>query len=288
MRTLSILSLSVAVLSVGLSPLAEARSPRRAAKPASVDAVSPTAGVVAANAAAIREPEPGSYLNAVQVYTFVDGAIYRLFTAPDRVSDIVLQSQEQLIAISAGDTARWVIGDTVSGGGSDRQVHILVKPFTAGLKTNLVVTTSRRTYHLELESTPRTAMAAMSWRYPQDEAIKRQAEPAPVDPAPVAPVSVTPETLNFGYLIKGASPAWRPLRAFDDGAKTYIEFPATLAQTELPPLYVMGEGGAAELATYRLSGRYFVIDRLFRAAELRMGGKRQTVVKIAKTGGGHD
>lgn len=251
-------------------------------------APSPTAGVLAANAAAIREPEPGAYLNAVQVYSFVDGAIYRLFTAPDKVSDIVLQPQEQLIAISAGDTARWVIGDTISGSDGGKQVHILVKPYTAGLKTNLVVTTSRRTYHLELESTPRTAMAAISWRYPQEEVMSKSVETPPSVPARPAQMGISPETLRFGYAIKGAAAAWRPVRAFDDGSKTYIEFPSSIGQTELPPLYILGEGGAAELTNYRLQGHFYVVDRLFEAAELRLGGKRQSVVKIARTGGGHD
>jgi len=285
MRTVFTLCLAAATLTVGP---AEARATRHQVRPATAGPASPTAGVIAANAAAIREPEPGSYLNAVQVYSFVDGAIYRLFTAPDKVSDIVLQPQEQLIAISAGDTARWVIGDTVSGSDASRSVHILVKPYAAGLKTNLIVTTSRRTYHLELESTPKTAMAAISWRYPQEEAMTRAAETtAPAVPA--APQSgVSPETLDFNYTINGGRVAWKPVRTFDDGQKTYIEFPASLVQTEVPPLYIIGAGGTAELVNFRLIGRYYVVDRLFQTAELRSGGKRQAVVKIVRSGGLHE
>ena len=48
---------------------------------------------------------------------------------------------------------RWVVGDTTSGAGDAKQVHVVVKPFAPGLKTNLVITTDRRTYHLALEST---------------------------------------------------------------------------------------------------------------------------------------
>lgn len=258
-----------------------------ATKRPAAHAVSPAAGVLAANAAAIREPEAGSYLNAVQVYTFVDGAIFRLFTAPDKVSDIVLQPQEQLIAISAGDTARWVIGDTSSGSDAGKQIHILVKPYTAGLKTNLVVTTSRRTYHLELESTAKTAMAAISWRYPNEEGMTRTLAAAPEPVRPV-PVGVPPTSLRFGYTVKGANVPWKPVRAFDDGQKTYIEFPASAAQTELPPLYIIGEGGTANLTNYRLQGHFYVVDQLFGAAELRLGGKRQSVVRIAYAGGAHD
>src|SRR3546814_21115297 len=60
-------------------------------------------------------------------------------------------------AVSAGDTVRWVIGDTTSGSGETRRVHVLVKPFAPGLTTSLVIATDRRTYHLQLESTDDTA-----------------------------------------------------------------------------------------------------------------------------------
>lgn len=77
----------------------------------------PTARIEAANRAATREPSSSGYLNAVQVYPWTEGALYRLYTAPERVSDIALQPGEKLVAVSAGDTVRWIIGDTTSGAG---------------------------------------------------------------------------------------------------------------------------------------------------------------------------
>ncbi len=246
----------------------------------------PTAAVANANEAAIQEPTATGYINAIQVYPFMDGAIYRLFAAPDKVSDITLQAGEQLVAISSGDTARWVIGDTYSGAANARQVHILVKPYSTGLKTNLVITTDRRTYHLQMESTPATAMAAISWSYPQDTLMALQAQQAQVDAAAPVAAGVTLDNLRFGYVISGDKPAWRPLHVFDDGQKTYIEFPQTLDQGEAPPLFVVGEGGQAELVNYRVQHNYYVVDRLFGVAELRLGGKRQSIVRITR--GGHD
>ncbi len=117
----------------------------------------PTVQVDAANKAALQEPNTHGYINAIQVYPYTQGALYRLYAAPERVSDIALQPGETLTAVSAGDTVRWVIGDTTSGSGETRRVHVLVKPFAPDLKTNLVITTDRRTYHLQLESTERTA-----------------------------------------------------------------------------------------------------------------------------------
>ncbi len=83
----------------------------------------PTQRVTAANTAALQEPSTEGYINAIQVYNFSDGALYRLYAAPQEVSDIALQPGENLTAISAGDTTRWVVGDTTSGSGSSKQVH---------------------------------------------------------------------------------------------------------------------------------------------------------------------
>jgi type IV secretion system protein VirB9 len=240
--------------------------------------------VAAANRAALREPARDYYSGAVQVYPWIEGSLYRLYTAPEQVSDIALQPGEALVSVAAGDTVRWVIGDTTSGAGGSRRVHILVKPSAAGLATNLLISTDRRVYHVQLESSSGGAMASIAWSYPDDAllAVRRAeaaAESAPVDEG------LAIERLNFGYSIEGDRPPWRPVRAFDDGRQVFIEFPPSLATGEAPPLFVRGEGGGAELVNYRLRGRYYVVDRLFSAAELRLGGAKQQIVRILKTGG---
>lgn len=241
----------------------------------------PVARVEAANRAAVREPSQDGYVNAVQVYAWSEGALYRLYTAPERVSEIALQPGESLISVAAGDTVRWVIGDTTSGSGAARRTHILVKPSAVGLKTNLVITTDRRVYHVQVESTARTAMASISWTYPADELLALQRAEGAAEEAPVA-AAVAVEALNFGYRIEGDDPPWRPVRAFDDGSQVFIEFPTTLSQGESPPLFISGTGGGTELVNYRLRGRYYVVDRLFSTAELRLGERRQQVVRIVR------
>lgn len=248
------------------------------------EAATPTARVAAANRAALREPSSAGYLNAQQIYPYSEGTLYRLYAAPERVTDIALQPGETITSVAAGDTVRWTVGDTTSGSGETRRTHILVKPFSAGLHTNLVITTDRRAYHLQLESTATAAMAMISWTYPQDEliALRRQQE-ASAAAMPIAS-GLAVESLNFNYRISGDKPAWRPSRAFDDGRQTYIEFSPSIAVGEAPPLFVIGEDGEAQLVNYRVAGRYYVVDRLFGAAELRLGGKRQKVVRITNTG----
>jgi len=249
------------------------------------DTSPPTARVEAANRAAMREPSSAGYINAVQVYPWTEGALYRLYAAPERVSDIALQPGEKLVAVSAGDTVRWVIGDTNSGAGEDMRVHVLVKPFAPGLVTNMVITTDRRAYHLALESTDKTAMAAISWTYPQDRLVALQRQNIRAEEAKPIADGVALTNLKFRYTITGDNPPWRPIRAWDDGNKVYIEFPARLDQGEAPPLFVVGPLGQSQLVNYRVSGNHYIVDRLFGAAELRLGENPQAVVRISRSDG---
>jgi type IV secretion system protein VirB9 len=241
----------------------------------------PAQRVAAANTSALQEPTTDAYVNANQVYNYSDGALYRLYAVPQMVSDISLEPGENLTAISAGDTTRWVVGDTTSGSGPTKRVHVLAKPFAAGLKTNLVITTDRRSYHMELQSTHDTFMAAVSWTYPQDTILKQTAAAT----MPTQPTDALPsvENLHFNYAITGDNVTWKPLRAFDDGTRVYIEFPASLTKGEAPPLFVSGASGSQDLVNYRVRGTYYVVDQIFNQAELRFGQDRQQVVKIKRT-----
>lgn len=250
----------------------------------SPDTLTPAARVRSANHAALREPSIAGYVNAVQVYPYGEGVLYRLYAAPERVTDIALQPGETVTAVAPGDTVRWTVGDTTSGNGDTRRTHILVKPFAAGLRTNIVITTDRRAYHLQLESTPATAMTAISWTYPGDALLAlRHSEVAAKAAAPIA-TGLAIEKLSFAYTISGDDPPWRPLRAFDDGQQTFIEFPASISVGEVPPLFVINAAGDASLVNYRMAGRYYVVDRLFDAAELRLGAKDQQIVRISRDG----
>jgi type IV secretion system protein VirB9 len=224
----------------------------------------------------------GELAGAFQAFPYVEGSIYRIMTAPERVTDIVLQAGETLVAVASGDTARWIVGDTSSGSGPDKRTHILIKPASAGLTTNLLVTTDRRSYHILLTSVRETGLAGISWTYPQDALIAlREAEQAKRLAEPIAS-GLSVEKLDFRYVISGDSPAWRPVRAFDDGRQTYIEFPSDIGVGEAPPLFVLAQGGEAQLVNYRMRERFYVVDRLFDRAELRLGTKRQQIVRISR------
>lgn len=146
-----------------------------------------------------------------------------------------------------------------------------------------VINTDRRTYHVELRATAAAYMASVSWTYPADELIALQA--AEAEAARLAPVAgaIDLAALNFRYRIGGDKTAWRPVRAFDDGRQLFIEFGEDIGTGDMPPLFVLGAKGEAELVNYRVHGRYMIVDRLFERGELRLdAGKQARSVRIER------
>jgi type IV secretion system protein TrbG len=246
------------------------------------NASTPTGRVENANAAARVEPRREGYYNAIQIYPWSEGALYQVYAAPGQITNIALEPGEGLTGagpIAAGDTARWIIGDTESGSGATRRVHVLVKPTRPDITTNLVITTDRRTYMIELRSGEEPYMPAVAWAYPQPPATRRQT-------APAAPIIPAVAARNYRYGLTGDTPPWRPVSVYDDGRRVYVEFPRGIVQGEMPPLFVIGADGELQIVNSRIHQNILIVDRLFGAAELRLGGgKRPQTVRIERTDG---
>jgi type IV secretion system protein VirB9 len=246
----------------------------------SAEAKEPVERVENANDAARVQPRKAGYFNAVQVFSYSPGALYQIYAAPGQITDIALEAGEQLIGqgpVAAGDTVRWVVGDTESGSGDTRRVHVMVKPTRPALETNLVINTDRRTYLIELRSREQPYMPSVAWFYPEDRAAHSRVPPKPLIPDQAL--------RRYRYAIDGDNPPWRPVNAYDDGRKVYIEFSPGIGQGEMPPLFVIGSDGKTELVNYRVYGNVLIVDRLFAAAELRLGGENQQKVRISRSDG---
>lgn len=246
-----------------LSP-SPCRTPRRAQREPT-----PLQALANANSAARQRPAPGRFTAARHVYTFEPGALYEIYTNPNYVSTILLEPGETLTDIAAGDTSRWMVTEAASETESEARTIVLVKPQTAGLKTNIVLITDRRTYLVEAISQPDAAYAAqVAWTYPAQ--FTSGAASTPVD------------RLNFAYrvrTVRGRTPVWSPTRVFDDGRRTWIEFTPGVAAADMPPVFVVtGEG--AEIVNTRVQGARIMIDRVFDRAELRLGTRHPIVVRI--------
>jgi len=211
-------------------------------------------------------------------YTYGDKALFAVTTAPMRVTDLVLEPGEKLVSRpTAGDGARWVISVVDSERRGTPQSHVFVKPLRPGLRTNLTLTTDRRSYFLELTSSNDSSyIAGVEWEYPADAAERRREALAQAARERESTTAVSDlSRLRFDYRIEATagSPAWKPTQVFDDGEKTFIRFPSRVAPSRAPVLFVLRSpaGKSAQFVNYRVKGDLYVIERLVAAAELRLG-----------------
>lgn len=266
------------------------------AAPMPVDA--PSGRPYEADAAPVLEPEPeprtvdagpqDARVGGVQVFAWSPGRVYPVRAAPLRVTTLTLGAGETLVSKAAGDTVRWQIGETTSGEGMERRAHVLIKPLQRGLDTNLVLTTNRRVYLIDLTSVGVDGFnVAVAWDAAALEPVR------PVDPAPFGRVRVpdpvvTPQgDLDARYRIEpqGRRPRWTPTSVFNDGLRTFVAFDPDLQIDEAPALFVIAPDGEAQLVNYRQSGGLFIVDRVFDRAELRLGDRRPQVVRIHRLQG---
>ena len=94
--------------------------------------------------------------------------------------------------------------------------------------------------------------------------------------------------LSFDYEVSGSA-AWKPLRVYNDGSKTSIQMPATMAQGEAPTLLVVRRDGGlfsddeTVMVNYRVQGNRYIVDAVFDKAILIAGvGSGQDRVTIQK------
>ncbi len=239
---------------------------------------------------ATQHPTPHGFINAVQVYQYVPGAVYEVVTAPLFATMLRLRPGEELKNLAAGDTSRWII-DIVGAGNADsdehqlwpqeRQpepgiVHVLIKPRFPMIKTNLFITTNERVYIIDLQSTEETYHSVIEWTYP-----RRMAIPLPASSAPPAPVTA-PQSLvrNYVYSLKapvGGPPPWAPKAVYDDGHRVYIDFDPSINDLRRPPLYLLDSSGMARMVNYRTEANRYVVDELFDRAALRIGEERVVI-----------
>jgi type IV secretion system protein TrbG len=211
------------------------------------------------------------------LFTYSPGSLYEVEAATFHETAMALQPGESLTGKelpTAGDTARWTIAVTRSGTAPNESVILIVKPLEAGLETNMTITTNRRLYTVLLKSSERSYMPLVGWLYPQDEAREREERKLTAEKAETQAeaISVEPEALNFNCAITGSRVAWRPVRAYDDGSKTYLQMNPEMRNTEAPAIFVM-DGKTPLLVNFRIKHSIYIVDRLFDKAQLRIGPK---------------
>ena len=235
--------------------------------------------------------------NASVVYPF-DQSQPVVKCSPLRACDIELEAGEVVVGVAVGDAERWITSPLSSGDPASPTPHVIVKPKAYDLATNLVIGTTRRTYHVGLISIAEARVEAgelayhrnVAFYYPDQlvrswataEELERLRESKQQAPLMAETSAVSVDGLNFNYRIKGDKKIpWTPTHVFDDGQHVYVRLPTTARSTDLPALLVEVEGGGMALSNYRVQGSWYVVDGLFRRGELVVGvGKRKRTVEI--------
>lgn len=203
--------------------------------------------------------------------------------SPLQVCDIELQPGEIVRDVLIGDTVRWKVEPATSGAPGAQAVHLIIKPAEAGLVTSMVVTTSRRTYHIQLKSHHSQYMARVGFDYPEDISARFAEINARMEASIVPGAGVPADQLNFAFSASGSA-RWKPTRIYSDGNKTYIQFPSAMSAQDAPVLFVVS-GGQNRIVNYRMNGTMMVVDYYIDQAILVSGvGSRQQKITIRRGG----
>ena len=260
----------------------------------------------AASAAAVADvwesgfnlPTPGA--DGRVMYTFGEGMPV-IVCAPLRVCSLELEAGEHIQSPpQIGDGRRWEVTPVSSGSGLNQTALLIIKPIEAGLDTDLVVPTDRRTYVVRLVSDATRYISTVAFRYPADDRVKWTAFQAQQDAAardaemaqeakckakPDSGTAMAPNALDhlyFDYKLDGDG-AMRPQRVLDDGQHTYIFYPNDGRFSEVPTLMIYSNG-KTEMVNFRVDGNRYVVDRLFDKGVLILGvGKKQKKVTITRS-----
>jgi len=217
-------------------------------------------------------------------------SIPSLVCSPLHVSNIELEPGEVVNDIKAGDSVRWLVTPSVVGSGATAQTVISVKPTDAGLRTNLIIATTKRLYDITLVSHSYSRTDSITFTYPEDRQAQwrryqQEVQQRFTDTTLASGVSLA--ALDFNYRLSGDDPSWRPLRVYSDGIKTYIQFPRSMLSGVAPALVALGNDGGLfsnptkQIVNYRVEGDTYVVDRvLSRAALISGAGSDQDQVEI--------
>jgi P-type conjugative transfer protein TrbG len=135
-----------------------------------------------------------------------------LTCSPLRACDIELQAGEEINNVIFGDTVRWISAPAITGAGEVKTPHVIVKPTEAGLDTNLIITTTKRTYLLTLRSASSNYTSRVGFFYP-NEMVQQWNQGLPQkeshDSSNIVDMPmVSTEQLSFDYETRSSSFSW--------------------------------------------------------------------------------
>lgn len=228
-------------------------------------------------APALQRPSHSDYDRRIQYVDYNPDEVVQVNVAAGFVTDLCFSAEETVKSYVTGFSSAW---DFAASGN-----HLFLKPKDEEATTNLVVVTDKRTYNFQVQliQTPAVATYQLKFRYPLEEAAKKAAEEKKKrDEELLAHQKREADarrrlaanydyTMNFGAA--AASRSIAPVRAWDDGRFTYLQF---RANADFPLVYRVTEEGESLLNSH-VEGQLLVIHGIYPSFVLRAG---QAVVGI--------
>lgn len=202
---------------------------------------------------------------------------------------IELQENEHIQSMHPGDSQRWWFGETVTGSGESLKPVVIVKPLVKEeISTNLLISTDRRVYTIQLQSVMEGAYTPrIGFFYPQEpQTIKTHGAPQDSFNQSVVDENKVDMSLkeiaqwNFLYKVKGSKDvSFYPKQVFDNGKKLFIQMPDGIQFKDIPVFFAVGPGGVREVVNYRFKDGVYVIDGLVKTGVLLLNtnGKEEKV-----------
>ena len=212
----------------------------------------------------------------IGVFPYSRDQIYRVLTAPLKLTTIELEKGEKLIADPAmGDSVQWEIDD-------DKMNHVFIKPHKADLVNTLHLTTNLREYDFTLIASPAGGMfyQTVRFQYPHAPMTRVSAR----DDASLTggrggvdsgSISVAPDKLNWDYSVDGRA-EFTPETVFDDGHAVWMRMPAKAQERPVP--FILDHGDRV-VANFIRRGDFLVLQRLADEIVLRSGKDEVTVTR---------
>lgn len=225
-------------------------------------------------------PARGPVDSRIRVAPYSAEQVYRLYGYVGYQIDIEFAHDESFIGLAAGD----IDGISFEAKGN----HLFLKPRVARVDTNLTVLTNRHQYEFDysvLPGPPDPALGevifALRFTYPENRQQGAAAVAAKEITGAFARVS-RERPRNYDYWYCGR-PELKPVAAWDDGVRTWIQFGA---RAELPAIFVQNADGTESLVNFSVSQGDIVVQRIAPRFVLRRGRLTGCIVNKAFTGGG--
>lgn len=245
----------------------------------------------------VLRPRPQRETFPFEAFEYEEGTP-TVYCMPARICSVELAPGEAILGRAMGDPARWLYQELAAGTGDESRVLVAFMPKAFGARTNLVLTTDRRVYTLDLVSAdvdenddaPRPHLTERA-RFAYPESWTEVRERAPIDITTEAEqgedVADVSPNLSFHYATveprrRSRRFGWRPI-VYDDGTFTFVRLPSSLAT--LPAIRGIDHAGVPFQLneTYRRSptGTFIEIPRLINRIELASGtGRDRRIVTV--------